>query len=438
MKSILVLCALVAGSIAWAAESDPPSRRAQNFVVYDLRAPGAEAVTVKSDEGKRIVKLDLDALALSAERIKRALCQQLNLSFRDWGKIYLSLVSATKAEQGIVIIPTRYADGWQYQVKIPDQLEDLKLIRGIVEVLLLEFANRGAGPKSAEIPLWLNEGLSFQLANSMGPDLIVPSVNSGFMVRTTRETRGVDPLREARLVLKSASATTIEELSHPAIAELAGENLKRYQCSAQLLVKELCSFPNGRLCLVKMLRELPHCWNWETAFLRAFQGYFPQMLDLEKWWTVILIDFTGRDPTQVWPGEKCLDRLDELLLVPAQIRLNPDVLPVRTYVTLQQIVNDWDFSLQKGSLGLLENQLAILRVNCPLKVVDLIDRYRQAIQTYLQKRTDVHASSGTKRQEGVSAHLLVRQMVLRLDELYRERETLRRDYRMDAASGAKP
>ena len=427
MKAWFFLSALCFAVDAWAAVTAPPTRRTQNFIVQDLRGPAPASAILKTEEGKQMVKLDLDVLALSAERIKRALCAELDLAARGWGKIHLILVSATRTDQEIRFLAASFVDGWHYRVEIPDQLEDLKLVRGIVQALLLELANRGSGPKSAEIPVWLNEGLSLQLWNTMGPSLILQSVPSGWMLRSVRNVRGVDRLGEARSVLRSYAAATFVELGHPALETLNGDSLKRYQSSAQLFVEELCRLPNGRASLVNMLRELPTCWNWETALFRSFGQYFTRPLDVEKWWAVVLASFTGRDPTQVWPAEICFGKLDGILLMPVQVRLSRDVMPVLTYVTPQQIIADWDFASQKAALEQTLGQLGLLRFNCPLKVAALIERYRLTFQNYLQKKNEAKASSATKGLMMVSIPLLVRETIVRLDELYREREALRRD-----------
>lgn len=442
MKSLACLGIFLFALSGWAAITAPPTRRAQNFIVQDLRGNSPSSINLKSEEGAQWVKLDLDVLALSTERLHQALSRELDVSTRGSGRILLCLVTATAADQGIRIVATPFADGWHYRVDVPDQIEQLKLIRGIVEVLLLELANRSRGPKSAEIPSWLNEGLSMQLMATMGPDLILQSVPVGSMLEIvrnvggSRDAGGLDRLRQARAVLRTVAPATLAELGHPALETLKGESMERFQSSAQLFVAELCRLPNGRACLVNLLQELPWCWNWETAFLRAYRRYFARTLDVEKWWSVVLTSFTGRDPSQVWAAEICFDKLDEILLKPAQVRLSPDVMPVRTYVTPQQIIADWDFASQKAALDQTLLQLAILRVNCPLDIAALIERYRLTFQNYLQKRGEASSTAPTKGQALVSIPVLMRETIDRLDELYRQREALRRAYAAAAAATA--
>ena len=57
------------------------------------------------------------------------------------------------------ILPT----AGNYRVTLPDILPRTRFLRALTGVMLLEFANRGAGARSAEIPAWLTDGLSQQL-----------------------------------------------------------------------------------------------------------------------------------------------------------------------------------------------------------------------------------------------------------------------------------
>jgi hypothetical protein len=446
VQNTLLVLFVVFCSMEWivlrssAGVSAPPTRRAQNFLVQDLRGATRAPVNLKSELGKPLIQLDLDVLALSADRIKQGLCRELDLSAQGWGRIHLCLVPAAGADLEIHVLATRFADGWHYRVNVPDQIEELKLVRGLVEVLLLELANRRGGPKSAEIPIWLTEGLSSQVGSTLGPDLVLQSVPAGWMLQSAwnvggrEDASGLDRLRQARATLRSAAPATFAELGHPAPETLQGAGLSRFQSSCQLFVAQLCRLPTGRACLVSMLRELPACWNWETAFLRGFRPYFARLLDVEKWWTVLVMSFTGRDPSQVWPAEICFEKLDQILLQPAQIRLTAEVLPVRTYVTPQQIIADWDFVSQKAVLEHMLGQLALLRVHCPLNLAALLERYRVAFANYLQKRAEANSVSAAKGQMAISLPRLLRDTIEQLDELYRQREALRRSSASPAAA----
>jgi hypothetical protein len=405
----------------------PPAqtRRSQQFIVQDMRNLSPVGGSFAPKAG--LIPLDPDVLLFSAERIHQALSKELNLPPAG-GKerIHLTLRRASDHNQNLAVASLLFPDGWHYRVDIPDQVEDIKLVRAIVQVLLQELANRGNALKSAEIPLWLSEGLSFQILSSAGPGLVPKAIQTGWMARTVRVVRGMDTLQETREFLRTHPPLSVTEMSHPNPAYLTGEPLQMFQQSARLLVGELSRLPNGKLCLVKMLRLLPVCWNWETAFLKAFEPRFERLLDVEKWWSVSAMAFTGRAPNQTWPSEVCLQRLDDILLTLAEVRLATNALPVRTRVTLQQVVSEWELELQRPVLRQVISQLTSLRFNCPLEIVPTVDRYRVTLQNYLDKRAESDAGSGSKRSLTVPARLLVQNTVKELDELYRQREALRR------------
>ena len=111
--------------------------------------------------------------------------------------------------------------------------------------------------------------------------------------------------------------------SWPTAGQWDGEAGQIYGFSAQLFVHQLLRLPEGRACLCAMLAQLPQRYNWQLAFLDSFKAYFQRPLDIEKWWTLNLTHFTGRDLTQAWPVEESWQKLDEILLSDAQVRAGP-------------------------------------------------------------------------------------------------------------------
>ncbi|MBI3192797.1 MAG: hypothetical protein HYZ36_09040 [Pedosphaera parvula] len=360
-------------------------------------------------------------LAFSAERIKQALYRVLPISDEGGTMIYLNLVSTRSFDQPVTVISGLYRDGWQYGVDTPDQVEPIKLIRAIVQILLLERANRTAGGKSSEIPLWLTEGLTVHLAALVGPNLVVPSIPTGFMLRTMRNLRGLDPLEAARPTLKSEPALTFDDLASPPFVLLTADGYTTFQASAHLFVAELLHLQHGPENLVKMLDQLPRFWNWQLAFLRAFHEDFSSMLQVEKWWSLRLVAFTGRDASRVWTPELCLRELAEILTASAEVRTSTNTLPIHTEVTLQQMIMNWNFDWQKPVLRQKLVQLANLRVNSPLGVVAIIDRYRQTLESYLRSRSEAENAPDTKLRTHSRGRILGQQTAKRLDDLDKQR-----------------
>jgi len=201
--------------------------------------------------------------------------------------------------------------------------------------------------------------------------------------------------------------------------------MRLYRISAQLLIAELLYIPDGPVRLARMLRELPNCWNWQTAFLQAFG--FQRLLDAEKWWSVAATAFMGRDPTLFAPKESCLARLDEIMRASANVRVSTNALPVRAEATLLQVISEWDYLTQRVVLQQKLVQLIMLRASAPVSIVDIIDAYRECLRAYLQKRDLSGYAPENKRQVRIPGPLLAREAVRQLQMLDERRAALRQE-----------
>ena len=106
------------------------------------------------------VELEPTLATVSCERIKQMLLRELNVTAPWRGNIYLVLYPAMAAGNPVTITSGRFKNGWQYRVDLPSVVERPRYVRAIVQVLLLELANRTTQERGAEIPLWLIEGFS--------------------------------------------------------------------------------------------------------------------------------------------------------------------------------------------------------------------------------------------------------------------------------------
>jgi hypothetical protein len=175
-----------------------------------------------------------------------------------------------------------------------------------------------------------------------------------------------------------------------------------------------------------MLFQLPHYLNWQSAFLTAFKAQFPRMLDVEKWWAVMLVHFTGMDPSQAWSLPVAAQKLDETLHPPVLVSGTPKELPHRTRLTVQRIISEWDYLRQRIVLKGVINQLFVMRVKTPPEMITLVDEYRATIDAYLAKRDKAGMARSLPGLPPMRADALVRDVVKKLDELDQRR----------AASGA--
>jgi hypothetical protein len=336
------------------------------------------------------IRLEPALLAVSCERVKQLLWRQLGVTGAWQGKIYLALFPAEGPEDLVTLTSEHFADGWQYRLEVPSVIERDRCVRALVQVLLLELANRGAGDHSAEIPLWFTEGLARQLLSTSEIEIILPPPKSSggglAMTRTNLSARLENPLRRAHQELAQRPPLTFQELSWPAPDELSSDQCGVYQGSAQLLVRELLEFHDGAPCFRAMLAELPSHYNWQFAFLHAFRGHFSRLIDVEKWWAVQSLQFASRDLAQAWPLPQSWRKLDETLRTPVEVRTSPAELPLHAEVSLQTILQDWEGPRRAQALEAKLHELELLRHNVARELSGLVQDYCLALENYLGKR----------------------------------------------------
>ena len=380
------------GIVLRAGESLGPTLRSSSgqFVVaapqVQTRVLGAGGAT------NELGWIDLEApmLVLTCERVKRALLWEFGVVDQWRGTIYVVVNGAMTNNQPAVIAAQAFLQGWQYRVEVPPRMEPSSLIRGLVHVLLLEIANRQAGPRSAEVPLWLSEGLMLHLVRSSLVDLAVPppreTLNRVDVLSTLRETRRPDSLAIARERLKDHAAMSVARMGEVVPESLAPETWKTFQASAQLFVHSLLQLQGGRSMLFGTVYRLAGALNWQSAFLESFESFFPRMLDVEKWWSVMLVHFTNQDPLNAWSIPDARAKLADVLQPPIVQSLNPAEPPQRTRVSLQQVIKEWEYSRQAQVLQGVVNQLMVMRVKLPPEMVSLADDYRQVLSEYSDSR----------------------------------------------------
>ncbi|MGO8674284.1 MAG: hypothetical protein ACLQVX_00285 [Limisphaerales bacterium] len=402
----IFLCwGLTAGSaLAQFSRPDPltASSRSSQFIVQAVSAAQPASIL---ETNRSLIHLEPTLVAISAERIKRDLWSELETSQPWRGKVFVTLYPATTADDGGVISSERFSDGWQYRVVLPNVVERGRYVRAMTQALLLEMANRSATLRSAEIPTWLVEGLSRQLLASKEMEIILPPpaalgafssqviqtpagpVFSGIAFTSTfADRRWQDPLDRAHKQLTSYPPLTFQDLSWPTQAQLTDQAGEIYRSSAQLFVDSLLRLNDGRACLRAFLAELPQHYNWQFAFLRAFQTHFTRPLEIEKWWALKVADFTGYDITQTWPSDKSLQKLDEAVCAGIEVRTRPDELPLHAQASLQNIVRDWDPASQTFALQTKLRELEALRPRISRDLFSLLDDYHKVIAAFLENR----------------------------------------------------
>ncbi len=361
------------------------------FVVSLVLPKGQQSRFVSNLEtNAEYIRLDPTLLPVSCERIKQSLARQLGLNTAWMGRIFISLYRAGTANDSAVITSGQFRDGWQYRVELPDVVKRAQYVRAIVQTLLMETANRTAVDHGAEIPAWLTEGLTQRILLSSEMEVILPPPNAtgnGFSVATTMvNARNENPMEIVHKLLCANAPLTFQQLSWPEFEQLEGHPTSTFSPSAYLFVEELLQLKDGRGCLRAMLALLPRHYNWQFAFLEGFRGYFSRPLDVEKWWTLHLEQFTGRELSQTWSGDESWYKLDELVRSAVQVRTGTNEMPLHAEVKLQTIVSEWDRARQDPALRQKQAELQMLRLRLNPELALLADDYRRALADYVQAR----------------------------------------------------
>jgi hypothetical protein len=398
------------------------------FIAYAARPVSLPPALSSLATNQTFVQLEPTLATVSCERIKQILLRELNVTAPWRGTIYLVLYPARGDGDTITIASERFRSGWQYRVDLPNVVERPRYVAAIVQVLLLELANRTAQEGAAEIPLWLIEGLSQLLLASNEVKIILPpprAAANGLNYSATRlDTHKQTLLQQAEKELGGRPPLTFEALSWPTEQALAGDAGRLiYRGSAQLFVGELLRLRDGRACLRTMLARLPQHYNWQFAFLDAFHNHFERPLDVEKWWALSLTQAGVRYTAQVWPLAESWQKLDQAIHAAVQVRIRTNELPLHAEISLQTMIREWDPMRQTQALNNALRELGLLRLRIAQEYVGLVQDYCQAIETYLQQR-DRSASnfSSTKRAGRKRA---VELAIQQLDALDARRTALR-------------
>jgi hypothetical protein len=400
-----------------AAERMTVRSQSGQFTVQGMPLTGSALVPPVA--GATYVRLDPAVLAVSCERIKDLLLDELQMPDRWRGAVLMAIHPVRRDQEPIEVRAIHFTDGWQYRLRIPEQVGKERLVQTLLQVMLLEMANRRAGSTSVELPPWLGEGLASILrTESLAALALEPDT------RIVRDRRSLDPLYGVKQRLKERPPLTLDELNWPTEEMLFPENRLAYETSAHLFVYELMRVPSGRRHLRDFLQILPDHLNWQTAFLRAFADPFPRMIDLDKWWSLVLVQYSGRDVSILWTEAESRRKLDQVLLTPVQVRLRADELPMTTQASLQSVIREWDYGKQIPLVRLKLNHLNALRLRISQNLVGLLDDYRQILEAYLEGRTQSEQPVAGRKLRVANWRNLLEQTVERLNELDLRKEAL--------------
>jgi hypothetical protein len=420
--AIACISAFVAGARAQTASPFSMARSVSGqFVVVDVRNnPGQRPSAWWLGTNASLLPLEPSFLAVSAERIKQELQYELGADTSWRGKIQLVIRPAQSDDEMVRIVSERFSTSWGYRVELPHYIERTRFVRSMVQVLLQEMANRNAGERSAEIPAWLIEGLAQQVARARGGSLLLAppttAVGSLMITPTVTDASEHEYTRAARRILRENTPLTIEQLSWPANGQVTNAV---YQLNAQVFVMELLRLENGAKSLRRMIANLGQCYNWQTAFFSAFNPHFTRQLDLEKWWALQMVNFTGRDIGQFWTVEESQEKIGQVLRAPVALRRSETDAPAYAGVALQTVIREWDMDQQTWTLRQKVRELEIARLRVSPDFMAWVQDYKRVLEDYLLQRERSSISLADARNPRPATRKLVKETCVKLDNLDR-------------------
>jgi hypothetical protein len=361
------------------------------------------------------VRVDPTTLCVTAENIKGALLAALDTTDNWRSPIAVSLHPVQRDGEEIVVASLRSANGWDYRLTVPEMANKRHLVKALVQVLLLEIAQRHSADRGVELPPWLAPGLAAHLeATSISPLVLEPES------RTSSRRKIEEAVRGTRETLRVSGGLTLDELNWPS----ERVNPVAYEASAHLFVRELLRKAGGA-ALNDMLRRLAGHYNWQTAFLQAFG--FQSLRDVDKWWTLHLVQFAGRESLSIWSTGEINTQLMDILNTTVHVRHATNQLPVATRLSLDRLIQEWEFPQQEPVLRQKLVQLDALRLRSPTNVVAIVATYRQYLSEYLARREQLGAG---RTANAPIVKTLIRKTLQQLGDL-----DVRREIVVGGASG---
>ena len=237
MKTAATIVTLLTAATSLFAQALPsPFNTARSlsgqFLVFASRAPALRPALGAATNGNW-VSLEPTLVTVSAERIKQAVWRELGVTGSWQNKISITLHPARSGDEPVNIVSDHSQGVWNYRVAMPDQMVRERYLRAIVQVVLLELANRAAREQPAEIPAWLTEGLTYQLLAGHGADLVINtprlSLNGvTYNPPVTTDARPISSLEKAHKIMLGDTPLTFEELSWPAPGQMDGGDVVRF------------------------------------------------------------------------------------------------------------------------------------------------------------------------------------------------------------------
>lgn len=390
-----------------------------------------------------------DVLAVTAEKVKSEYLRALGRRDQWRYNVVLAIDPERQPESPVIALARGYKDGWQYQMAVPQEVEVEKLVRALVTTLIREQVGRRLLNREPDLPLWLTEGMTRHVFNS-GAEPLVPRVGQGqfwkegpqgepvyALPSVYSDGRKLDTTVLIRAALGERPLMSFDELAFPKAFDPAGPEALRFQLSAHLFVHHLLQLDSSGRKLATMIDGLADVLNWQTAFLSAFNEDFKSLLEVEKWWALVMAQFASTQ--SILRADELLDvvmkpdatfgQLEVLLRVDSRMWQFDEEEPEVNRLSIQELISGTGFDEHESHLVRTTEQLAALIPRSDPSLTVLVAGYYQTLGRYVEGRR--RASTLPSKSNGrwtINPAVVTRRTIGALNDLDELRVRLHADW----------
>ena len=399
--------------------------RSGQFTVSGPPLPSALPETLARSPATNWVRLQPALLAMTCERIKDALLLRLGAADAWKGKVVILLHPVRRLDDPVQVSQTHYQDGWSYRLDMPDAISSERLVEVIVQVLVVEWANRRTAATLADIPRWLTDGFAQTLLHDTTLNLILqpPSAkeDSLLLSRSSMRGRRPPPLAAARAYFATHEPLDFESLSWPTPFRSGTPEALTFQHSAEFLVNELLRLRDGGAAFARMLDSLGACRNWQTAFQQGFSPHFARMLDVDKWFALETAHFLQRGDGLTWRPAESLRQMDAVLSVTWQTPTPTNASASRRTMSLAAYLGQVTPREQEEIVEPRARQLAALVTRVSPSLAPLAREYLKLLEAHARELQRGLHGTPSQRLNTYSFNQVTRKLVTRLETLDAQR-----------------
>jgi len=390
-----------------------------------------ELTPAERNEG--LIALTPELVSLTAEQVKSQILQVLELGDHWKQNIRITLRSSLVEQEPLVLLPTRFADGWGFRLLLYPKLKEAQWIRSLVQIMLLDLINRPSPERMCSPPSWLVDGLWQEMLQTAitNPSMSLDDILAPGQLNTSDErfrsyVLNSDSTSLARAYLKTVQPIALEDLL---LSDDSGLNDLRLRHSSHLLFHGLGLTPEGVAGIQRFIGGMSGYLNWQSAFHLAFAQSYPNMLQLEKAWALQIAALSQYNPRRRADMQRSLEVIEEVLTPQAKVALRENELPVYERFSLETVLQRWPSQARDNQVRQMLERLRELKQWTVFECGPLIDDYIELLQGFLEQVPQIGLDPVRKGELPLREGVLVSRTIRRLVQIEKRRQLMANQFR---------